>query len=120
MNLPPPTVVLLALAGLACVLTTCAGAQTRPASRMKIVGYYPEWAPGSRGYHVHDVRAERLTHVIYAFARVKDGEIAIDDEVAATQRAYPDDTTDQSAPPPFRGNFRQLVLFKRKHPHLKT
>jgi len=121
MNLPPPTVVLLALAGLACVLTTCAGAQTRPASRMKIVGYYPEWAPGSRGYHVHDVRAERLTHVIYAFARVTDGEIAIHDDVAATQRTDHDDTTDKSEPPPpFRGNFRQLVLLKRKHPHLRT
>ena len=45
------------------------------ASSPRLVGYFAEWAEG-RGYHVADIPADRLTHVNYAFAIIRDGQCA--------------------------------------------
>lgn len=81
------------------------------------VAYFAEWSIYGRNYHVADLPADKLTHVIYAFAKIDDdGKVAMIDPYAATGKAYPGDTWNE----PLKGNFKQLKLLKKKHPHLKT
>ena len=40
-----------------------------PAS-FRVIGYFPSDAIHARNYHVADIPAAQLTHVIYAFAQV--------------------------------------------------
>src|SRR6188474_1292864 len=40
----------------------------------KIVGYFANW---SNDYAVKDIPVDRLTHINYAFATIKDGEITV-------------------------------------------
>ena len=84
-----------------------------PAHGRRVVGYFTEW---NADFDVDRIRPELLTHVIYAFAVIKDGQIAIDNRQNATDKAYPGDPPDA----PFKGRFRQLQLLKQKHPHLRT
>jgi GH18 family chitinase len=68
-----------------------------------IVGYFPGWAIHARNYHVSDIPADKLTHVVYAFAGVSDGGECVsvnsqDDEI----------------------NFPALQLSKRQQPNLRT
>ena len=83
----------------------------------RVVGYFAEWGIYQRKYLVTDIPAAKLTHVNYAFARIVDGKCAIVDAYAAVDRAYPGDKWD---PGEKRGNFKQLTLLRKKHPHLKT
>jgi GH18 family chitinase/lysophospholipase L1-like esterase len=83
----------------------------------RIVGYFPEWAVYQRKYNVPDIRADKVTHINYAFAKIVNGECAIFDAYAAVDKAYPGDKWGQGV---LRGNFNQLQLLKKKHPHLKT
>ncbi len=65
----------------------------------RIVGYYAEW---KQHYPVKKIPADKLTHVNYAFAIIKDGQCAMrTPELAAA-------------------NFPKLVELKKKHPHLQT
>jgi chitinase len=80
-----------------------------------IAGYFTEWGIYGRNYHVSDIPADKIKHVIYAFAKISNGEIAIYDSYAAIDKFYPGDNWDES----LRGNFKQLKLLKAKHPHLK-
>lgn len=81
-----------------------------------IAGYFAEWGVYARNYHVNDIPADKITHVIYAFAQIANGEIALFDAYAATDKFYPGDRWDE----PLRGNFKQLQLLKAKYPHIKT
>ncbi len=82
-----------------------------------VVGYFPEWGIYDRNYHIADIPANKLTHVIYAFAKIStSGEVELFDSYAATDKAYPGDTWDEH----LRGNFKQLKILKKKYPHLKT
>jgi chitinase len=87
------------------------------AAEPKVVGYFVEWGVYDRKYHVKDVPADKLTHLNYAFAKIADGECAVVDPYAATDKAYPGDKQD---PGVLRGNFNQLQQLKKQHPHLKT
>lgn len=81
------------------------------------VGYFAEWDVYDRNYHVSDIPADKLTHLIYAFAQITpSGEVELFDTYAATQKAYPGDAWNED----LRGSFKQLLLLKQKHPHLKT
>jgi chitinase len=64
-----------------------------------------------------DVSADKLTHLNYAFAKINNGECALYDSFAAIDKAFPGDKWDSSA---LRGNFHQLELLKKKHPHLRS
>lgn len=65
-----------------------------------------------------DTAAGMLTHINYAFGIVgPDGRAMIDDIEAATERAFPGDEGGSGG---LRGNFRQLLLLKERHPHLRT
>lgn len=102
---------LLALA-LSCV---CCFAS--PKDDRVVVAYFAEWGIYGRNYHVSEIPAENLTHVIYAFAKISsEGEVTMFDPFAAVEKSYPGDSWDES----IRGNFKQLQLLKAKYPHLKT
>ena len=82
----------------------------------RVVAYYTDWGIYGRDYQPMDIPAEELTHVIYAFAQIKDGEVAIYDSYAAVENAFPGDTWDQE----LRGNFNQLQILKEQNPHLNV
>ena len=65
----------------------------------RVVGYYAEW---KKQYPVEKIPAEKLTHVNYAFAIIKDGKCAM------------------RMPELAKANFPKLVELKKKHPHLQT
>src|SRR5438067_349106 len=88
-----------------------------PKAGKRIVAYFVEWGIYQRKYNVGDIPADKLTHINYAFAKIQNGEVALFDSYAATDKAYPGDTWDAGV---LRGNFKQLQVLKKKHPHLKT
>jgi len=69
------------------------------AQQPRVIGYYAEW---KKHYPVERIPADKLTHVNYAFAIVKDGKIALRDAEQA------------------QVNFPKLVELKKKHPKLQT
>ncbi len=107
------------LAGVALALAPTAAAPEAPAVPGKrIVAYYAEWTVYQRKYNVHDIHADKLTHIIYAFAKIAPGgECGLFDSYAALDKFYPGDSWDAGS---LRGNFNQLLKLKKKHPRLKT
>jgi chitinase len=94
----PPQWVLLFLG----VLTTMSVAAdgTKPRDPL-VIGYYAGWAAAG-GYPVSNIPAEKLTHLNYAFAVIRDGKCALGNSKSADE------------------NFAQLRQLKQKHPHLRT
>ena len=100
-----------------------------PSTDKKIIGYFVEWGVYGRDYHVKDIdtsgSAQHLTHIVYAFGNVQNGECKIGDSYAAYDKFYAAgdsvdgeaDTWDQGA---LRGNFNQLKKLKAKYPNLKV
>jgi chitinase len=89
--------------------------------------YFTEWGVYGRNYHVKNIvssgSAEDLTHIVYAFGNVKNGQCTMDDSYAAIDKAY---TADQSVDgkadtwdQPLRGNFNQLKKLKTMYPDLQ-
>jgi chitinase len=118
---PPATLIAVIGAVFACLMMSGADARAeapRPHGK-RVVGYFTEWG-GAHGYHASDIPAERLTHVNYAFAAIRDGECVVRDASAAIERVYPGDEGAGPGAIPFHGHFRQLLRLKQKHPHLRT
>lgn len=105
----------LSLIALALFAPLASAEEPKPAPR--VVGYFSEWGIYQRKFDVSAIPAAKLTHINYAFAKIVNGECALFDSYAAIDKAYPGDTWD---PGVLRGNFKQLQLLKKKHPHLKT
>ncbi|MDG1794324.1 MAG: hypothetical protein P8H44_07235 [Flavobacteriaceae bacterium] len=42
-----------------------------PAHNKKVVGYYAQWEIYARDYGVHQIEADKLTHLMYAFYNTK-------------------------------------------------
>ena len=100
----------------------------------KLVAYFPEWGIYQRDYHLADVPAADLTHLVYAFANLTvDGRMVLFDSYAAvdirfaaedsvTGEAdlwwYPAD--DPRSTQTVWGNFNQLAQLKEQYPHLRT
>lgn len=94
----------------------------------KVVGYFAEWGTYQRNYHVKNIStsgsAAQLTHILYAFGNVTNGQCVIGDAYAAYERSYTADlsvdgvadTWDQA----LRGNFNQLRKLKQQNPNLKV
>ncbi len=83
----------------------------------KIIGYFPEWGiySGHNNYTPAKVELEKITHVNYAFATIKDGLIDYFDKYAAT-----DVTHGEAWDSPYKGNLGQLEKLKAEHPHLSV
>lgn len=106
-----------------------------------VASYFVEWGVYGRNYHVMDMPAKKLTHVLYGFIPVcgpnqslqqanpggysalvqqcagkQDYEVVVHDKYAALEKSYPGDKWDD----PIRGNFGQLIKLKKANPHLKV
>ncbi|MEJ3746815.1 glycosyl hydrolase family 18 protein [Actinomycetes bacterium KLBMP 9797] len=102
---------------------------TPPPSGQKVVGYFAQWGVYARQYFAKNIHtsgsASKLTHIMYAFGNVTNGQCAIGDSYADYDMAYPAansvdgvaDTWDTGA---LRGSFNQLRKLKRMYPHLKV
>ena len=100
----------------------------------KMVAYFPEWGIYGRDYHISDVPASELTHLVYAFANLtSDGQMVLFDNFAATEKRfaagdtvtgeadlwhYPED--DPRSAQTVWGNFNQITQLKAANPHLRT
>lgn len=94
----------------------------------RVVGYFAQWGTYSRNYHVKNIvtsgSAAQLTHILYAFGNVQNGQCVIGDAYADYERAYDAnlsvdgvaDTWDQ----PLRGSFNQLRKLKKAYPNIKV
>lgn len=94
----------------------------------RVVGYFAQWGTYARNYHVKNIAtsgsAAQLTHILYAFGDVKNGQCVIGDAYADYERAYDAnlsvdgvaDTWDQ----PLRGSFNQLRKLKKAYPNIKV
>jgi GH18 family chitinase len=67
----------------------------------RLVGYFPSWGIHVQNYHVTNIPADRLTHLIYAFANV-----------TATGDCISTNAQDDQV------NFPQLAALKQQHPQL--
>ena len=100
-----------------------------------VAAYFPEWGIYSRDYHIADVPADQLTHLIYAFAQIDStGRVALFDGYAATDKRFsdPNDAVggvadryyypagDPQANQTLFGNFNQINELKQLHPNLRT
>jgi GH18 family chitinase len=100
-----------------------------------VAAYFPEWGIYGRDVQIADVPADRLTHLIYAFARIDpSGQMALFDSYAATEKRFTeagdavggeaDQWTYAPEDPRSRetvwGNFHQIAALKELHPHLRT
>jgi chitinase len=99
---------------------------TVAASSKKVIGYFAQWDV-YRGYHVKNIdtsgSAAKLTHIMYAFGNVQNGQCVIGDAEADYQRTYTAaesvDGVADSSTQALKGNFNQLRKLKLKHPQLK-
>lgn len=94
----------------------------------RVVGYFAQWGTYARNYHVKNIAtsgsAAQLTHILYAFGNVQNGQCVIGDAYADYERAYDAnlsvdgvaDTWDQ----PLRGSFNQLRKLKKAYPNIKV
>lgn len=90
----------------------CGQPQCDPASgydpSKKIIAYYISWGVYGRNYHVEDLRADKMTHINFAFANIDPSsyKIIVGDEFADLQKEG--------------GSFDKLYQLKQYYPHLKT
>ena len=89
-------------------LLLCCGSLA--AGEKRIVAYFAEWSVYGRKYNIPDIPADKITHLIYAFAKIDRGEVALGDSYAAIDKFYPGDKWDagQGTRRVARGSFHQL------------
>ncbi len=102
-----------------------------------VASYFVEWGIYGRDYHVANIPATNLTHVLYGFIAIcgdnasaiasartaidsecadqVDDTVTIVDRYASLEKSYPGDVWDD----PIRGNFGQLIKMKQQHPEIK-
>ncbi|OBZ83627.1 Endochitinase B [Choanephora cucurbitarum] len=87
---------------------------SQPTESFVIAGYFINWGIYDRKYHVVDIQAKKLSHVLYAFANVNtDGTILLG---TIDGKLDPWKENDQD----LHGNFKQLNLLKQQNRHLKV
>ncbi len=107
-----------------------------------VVSYFVEWGIYGRDYHVQDIPASNLTHLLFGFlaicgdnphasagaraaiasecANKKPFEVTMVDRFANLEKTYPGDTwSDDVNGQHYNGNFNQLRKLKQQYPHLK-
>ena len=86
-------------------------------SGKRIVGYYTSWSIYARNYNVAAIKAEMLTQINYAFAKIDaNGLITMADPWSDYQKVF----SNEPAGAKYHGCFMQLTVLKEKYPALKT
>src|SRR5580658_4283281 len=100
----------------------------QPGKQGKILGgYFEEWSIYYAGYNIANLQqngvADKLTHLIYAFANVTTTPApacAIADTWADYQTPYLPSVSGVAYQGPLYGNFAAIQQLKQLHPHLKV
>ncbi|RUP46590.1 chitinase [Jimgerdemannia flammicorona] len=95
-----------------------------------IAGYFVNWGIYARNHNVVDLvqDAGKLSHILYAFGNLnQDGTVFLSDKWADTDKHFPADQTVDGTGDSWNdpgnnlyGNFKQLLLLKKHHRHLKV
>jgi chitinase len=105
--------------GRALILIVAAACAAAPgtaerAASFHVIGYYADWT--ATRYPLADIPAGKLTHVNYAFGKIRSDNKLTWNASLANDQAYPGDCSDPGCA---HGLFNQITLLKKKQPHLK-